>query len=128
MLRLIHHNRNLMSTEGAFNLLSINYLWSCPSLWCTKNDHWPLMSCCIIIFTGILLDCLDLVHCLIKSICHLSVHFHRITAFYEIWLPTTSIKEVLYFLMSVTCEDGRIADLISVQMKDWKNGTIINWV
>ena len=109
-----HRKRYLMCTERSFNLKSVNNLWSCPSLWSTKNDHWPERTGRIIVFTGIFLDCFDLFDNSIHCFCHLLVHCHRIIAFYEVRFPSTSFEEVLNFLVGNTREDSRVTDLISI--------------
>ena len=124
MFRLIHHDRYLMCPEWAFNLIAIYFLWTCPALWCTKYNHRPLRSFCIIIFSCVFLDCFNLIHYNIKSFCHLSMHFHRITTLNKIWLPAASVKEMLKFFMWNTCKNCRIAYLISIKMKNRKNCTI----
>ena len=124
MLRFVHHDRNLMRTERSLDLLSVYNLWSCPSLWSTKYNHWPLWSCGIVVFSCILLDRLDFVHNGIKRLCHLAVHGHWIIALYKIWFPSASIKEMLKFFMRNTRKNGWITDLISIQMKDRKNRSI----
>ena len=123
-----HRKRYLMCTERSFNLKSVNNLWSCPSLWSTKNDHWPERTGRIIVFTGIFLDCFDFFDAGIHSLSHFSVHSHRIVTFYEVRFPSAALEEVFHFLMRNTWENGRVTDLVSVQMKDWKNSTVCDRV
>ena len=128
VLRFVHHDRNLMCTEGIFDLISVYYLRASPSLRCTKYDHRPLRSCCIIIFSCILLDSLDVIHSFVKSLSHLSVHCHVVASvvfyLYEIRLPSASVEEVLQLLTGNTCKYSRVADLVSVHVKDRKNSSV----
>ena len=128
VFRLVHHDRHLMCTEGIFNLSSVNYPRACPSLRCTKNDHRPLRSCCVVVLSCVLLDRLDVVHSFVKSLCHLSVHSHVIASvvlyLYEIRFPSASVEEVLQFLMRNTSQYSRIADLVSVHVENRKNSSV----
>ena len=138
MLWFFHRHWYLVSTERSLDLQSVYYFRTCPSFWCTKNDHRPSWSCSIVILTSILLDFFDLLNTAVHSFAHSSVHsdvifrintrVHFICCFYEDWIPSASLKEVLYFFMRHTCKYSRVADLVSIHMKNRKNGTVCNWV
>ena len=128
MFRFFHSDRNLMSTERTFNLKSVNNLRTCPSLWSTKNNHWPCWTFSIIFFTSMFLNCFNFFDCSIHSFCHEFVHGHRVIAFNEDWFPSTSYEVAFDFFVRNTREDCRVADFVSVQMKNRKNRTVCNRV
>ena len=123
-----------MCTERTFDFLSVYYSWACPSLWSTKYDHWPSNSLCIVVFTSMFLNCFNFldtaVHCLAHSLVHSDMIFridtivHFIFCFYKDRIPSASLEEILYFFMRHTCKYSRVANLVSIHMKDWKNRTI----
>ena len=114
MFRFFHSDRNLMSTEGTFNLKPVNNLRTCPSLRSTKDDHWPYRTLWIIVFTSVLLDCFDLFDYSIHCLSHLLVHCHWVVAFNEVWFPAAAFEEAFKFFMRKTGEDSWVADLISI--------------
>ncbi len=57
-----------------------------------------------------------------------SVHCHWVVTFNEIWFPATALEEAFKFFMRKTGEDGRVADFVSVQVKNWKNSTVCDRV
>ena len=124
VLRLIHHNRYLMSQEVAFDTVAVYYLRTGPALRCTQNDHRPYRTGSVVVLASVLLDLFDLLDHDIHSLSHLAMHFHRLFAFYEVRLPAITMEEVGQFLLGQTAEDGRVSDLVSVQVKDRKNGTV----
>ena len=128
MFRFLHRDRNLMCTEASFDLLSVHNLRSGPSLRSTQNDHRPYRSLRIIILSCILLDRFDLLDHDIHGLRHLTVHGHRIIAFYEIRFPATALEESFHLFVRDTGEQRRVADLISVQMQDRKNRTVADWI
>ena len=102
MYRFFHGHRDLMCTEGSFDLLSVYYLRASPSLRCAQNDHRPYRSFRIVVFSCVFLDCFDLFDHGIHRLSHLAVHGHRIIAFYEVRFPSTSLEEGFHFLMRNT--------------------------
>ena len=66
------------------------------------------------VFPGVFLDGLDIVHGGIQSLGHFAMHFHGNIAFHEVRLPAAAVEEVLQLLMGDTGQHGRIADLIAV--------------
>ena len=114
MLGLVHCDGNLVSKEVAFDAVSVNNLRTCPSLGCTKNDHGPYGTGCIVVLTGILLDRKDALDDLVHGLCHLSVHGHGIVAFNKVRLPAVSMEEIGQFLLGKSSENGGVGDLVSV--------------
>ena len=56
------------------------------------------------------------------------MHGHRIVAFYEVRLPAASLEEAFDLFVRHTSEDGRVSDLVTVQVQDRKNRTVIDRV
>src|SRR5262249_44402088 len=46
----------------------------------------------------------------------------------EVRRPAVPPEEVFHFLMADTSQQGRVVDLIAVQMKNWEDGAIANGV
>ena len=113
-----------MGTEGAFDLLSVYDLRTGPALRGAQDDHRPLRTLRILLISCVLLDCLDLLDDNVHGLCHLPVHSHRIVALNKVRLPAAALEEGLDLVMRDTGEDGRVADLISVQVQDRKNRTV----
>ena len=116
MLRLLHGDGNLMRTEGAFYLQSVNELRTGPALRGTKNDHRPERTLGHIVFSCSLLDCFDLLNTGINCSSHKLVHCHRIAAFYENRLPAITMEQALELVMGDMGQYGRVADLIFIQV------------
>ena len=114
MLRLIHHDRHLMGAEGAFDLLAVHHFRSRPALGRAQHDHGPLGSGGIMVFPGVFLNGLDIVHGGIQGFGHFAVHFHGNIAFHKIRLPAAAVEEMLQFFMGDAGQHRRIADLIAV--------------
>ena len=118
--RFIHHDRNLMCAEAAFDRKTIYNFWTGPALWRTQNDHRPHRTRRIPCFTCMLLDCPDLFDYGVHGFSHGTVHGHRIVAFYKIRLPAAAFQELLQFFMRNTGKNSRICNFVSIQMENRK--------
>ena len=126
MLRLLHGHRHLMGTEGSLDLVSIHYLRPCPSLRSAQYDHRPQRSCGVIVVPGIFLDFLNLLDAGIHRLSHHLMHRHRIVTLDKMRLPSTTQEEVLYLLMGKARKYSRVADLITIHIKDRQHGSVID--
>ena len=124
MLFLIHHDRNLVGQEVAFDPLSVHDLRAGPAFGSPKNDHRPYRTGVVIVFPGMLLDFLNPFDDLVHGLSHAPVHRHGIIAFHKVGLPAAAMEEVYDFLVAHTRKDRRIGDLIAVQMQNGKNRTV----
>ena len=114
MLRLIHHDRNLMGAEGAFDLLAVHHLRAGPALGRAQYDHGPFGSGGIVVFSRVFLDGLDVVHGGVQRLRHFAVHFHGNVAFHKVRLPAAAVEEMLQLFMAVAGEYRGVADLVAV--------------
>jgi hypothetical protein len=55
---------------------------------------------------------------------HCLVHALHITSLNKVWGPAIPEEELLELLVTDSCEDGRIVDLVSVEVEYWEDGTI----
>ena len=70
------------------------------------------------------MDLFDFLDALVERFSHLFVHVHRIVAFHEIGLPAAAVEETFHFVVRDARKDGRVVDLIAVQVKDRQNGAV----
>ena len=99
MLRLVHHDRNLMCTEAVFDHVAVYFLRTGPALRGAQNDHRPYRTRCIAGFACVLLNCLDFLNDDVHGLSHLAMHGHRIITLYEVRLPAAALEVLLQLLM-----------------------------
>ena len=59
---------------------------------------------------------------------HELMHLLRVIAFNKVRRPAAASKKLLQFLMLDTGQDGRVADLIAIEVEDWQHSSISNGV
>ena len=67
---------------------------------------------------GVLLDLLDLLHRRVERRGHGLVHRLRLVALDEVGRPAVAAEQLLQFLVVDAGEDGRVGDLVAVEMQD----------
>ena len=117
-----------MGTEGAFDHLAIDEFWTGPSFWCAEDDHWPNWSSRVVILSSVLLNGFDLLDAGVGGLGHRFMHLHWIVAFDEVWFPAHAAEIHDEFIMWDAAKDGWVRDFVAVEVEDWENRTIGDWV
>ena len=110
--------RHLVRAPRALDLVAADLLGAGPALRRAQHDHWPARSLCGAADARVLLDGAYLRDDLVERGGHLLVHFGRLRAFDEIRLVPVADEQRLQFLMADAREDGRVGDLVAVQVED----------
>ena len=56
------------------------------------------------------------------------MHLFRLIAFHKVGRPAAASEELLQFLMLDAGQDGRVADLVAIEVQDRQHGSVGNWV
>jgi hypothetical protein len=72
----------------------------------------------------VLLDLPDVLDGLLQRGGHQLMHLFRLVAFDEIGRPAAAAQELLQFLVLDAGEDGRVADLVAVEVQDRQHGAV----
>ena len=56
------------------------------------------------------------------------MHGFRLIAFDKVGRPAAATEKLLQFLMLDPRQDGRVADLVAVQVQDRQHGSVADWV
>ena len=123
-MRGVDEHGNLMRAKRAFDLEAVDDLRPGPALGRSEDDHRPARSRGVIAFSRALLDCLDLADGLFDRRRHQPVHRFRLFAFDEERRPAAALEKLLQFLVLDAREDGRVADLETVQVQDRQNRSV----
>ena len=59
---------------------------------------------------------------------HELMHLFRLVAFHKVGRPAAAAQELLQFLMLDAGQDGRIADLVSIEVQDRQHGSVGNGI
>ena len=130
----IYWDWNLVGTESTFDWCSFPSFWSSPAFRNTSNQdriYW-LSSFFCRSFTRFCLDFLDFFNCFIQFFCKQSMSCCMVVRnscyVSKDWFPTKTFKEEGQFFVCFTFEDSWVVDLPTVEVEDWKNSTIVDWV
>ena len=124
MLGFFHRDGDLMGAEAVFDLQTVHDLRARPALRRAQNDHRPERALRLALFACAFLDLLDLFDALVEGEGHLFVHIHRVVAFNEVRLPAAAVEEAFHFVVRNTREDGRIVDLVTVEVQDGEHRAV----
>ena len=73
---------------------------------------------------ALLLDLPDVLDGLVQRGGHELMHFFRLVAFHKVGRPAAAAQKLLQLLMLDAGQDGRVADLVAVEMQDRQHGAI----
>ena len=59
---------------------------------------------------------------------HELMHLFRLITFHKVRRPAAASEKLLQFLMLDAGQDGRVADLVTIEVQDRQHGSIGNWV
>src|SRR5215204_1107058 len=97
MIRLFSDFRqgDLVSPPCSFDLHTINFLRSSPTLRRLENYHWPLWPPCKSVQSAVFLNILNFFYNSIQRCSHSQVNFFRRLALYDIRFVTVADKKLL---------------------------------
>ena len=124
----IDQERHLVRTEGALDLQAVDDFRSRPALGRPEDDHGPARPSEVVLAPRIALNLPDVLDGLIQSAGHELMHLFRIVAFHEVGRPAAAPQELLQFLMLDAGQDGRVADLVAIEVQDRQHGSVVDWV
>ena len=130
----IYWDWHLVRTESTFDWCSFPSFWSSPTFRNTSNqDRVYWLSCFFCrTFTSFCLDFLDFFNRFVQFFCKQSMSCFMVVRnsryVCKNWFPSKTFKEKGQFFVCFAFEDCWIVDLSTVEVEDWKNSTIIDWV
>ena len=80
------------------------------------------------LFRALLLDLPDVLDGLFQSGGHELMHLFRLIAFHKVGRPAAASEKLLQFLMLDAGQDGRVADLVAIEVQDRQHGSVGNRV
>ena len=122
----IDQDRHLVRTEGALDLQAVDDFRSRPALGRPQDDHGPARPSEVVLAPGIALDLPDVLDGLVQSAGHELMHLFRIVTFHEVGRPAAAPQELLQFLMLDAGQDGRVADLVAIEVQDRQHGSVVD--
>jgi hypothetical protein len=119
---------DLMRSPETLRELTAVGSWSSPSLGGTENNHGPAWAESDSRVTGLLLVSPDLQHTFLEGGSHGLVHGVNVGTLNEVWLPSVTDEEGSELLVGDTSKNSGVVDLVTVEVENWEDGTITNWV
>src|SRR4029077_11609011 len=118
MLRMIRGDghRDLMRAESSLIRDSVHQFGSRPTLRGLKNNHGPAWLLDLTVYTSLMLDAPDILDGIVEGRRHSLMHKVRLVSHNEKRFPSASAQELQQFFLRDAREDGRIGNLIAVQM------------
>ena len=110
--------RNLVASPEAFRLFSVHFFRTGPSFRRAQYDHGPHGPRIDAFFPGISLDFPDFGNHDVHRFRHFPVHVFGVLAFDEIGPVAVSLEKVFKLFVAYPGEQGRIGDLVAVEMED----------
>ena len=116
-----------MGAPEAFDLVAIHFFRAGPTFGRAQHDHGPpgpldLLSrgrtACF------LLDSANLEHAVFQHFRHLRVHHVGVAAFDEMRSPSKTLEQHLQLILRYACQDGRVGDLVAVQMENRQHSPV----
>jgi hypothetical protein len=120
--------RNLVRPECPFNLLTIDDLGAGPALRRGQDDHRPAWPGGVAAAARQLLNFENTPGDQIERVGHQRVHHGGVVAFDEERLPATAGEELFQFVAGNAGQDGRIGDLVAVQVQDRQHRAVGDWI
>jgi len=120
-----------MRAKSPFDRKTIHDFWPRPSLGSAQNDGrpaWAIPDRAGRSGTSVHLDLPNSRIAFVECGGELLVKAEWLIAFDEIHFVAVCLEEPTYIIVAAAPEDGRSADLVSVQVEDWKHGAVANRV
>ena len=122
----IHQERHLVRPERAFDLQAIDDFRSCPALGDLRTIIGQRGRVVSLLFRALFWICRMSSMAFSKVVGHELMHLFRLIAFHKVRRPAAASEELLQFLMLDAGQDGRVADLVAIEMQDRQHGSIGN--
>ncbi len=119
---------NLVSAEEAFQVVVFDFTGRGPAFGRAEDDHRPSRSVNFAVFPGFFLVVQDLLDALLDGASHGLVHLFQIRPSDNVGCPAVALHELDQLVLGYTSEDGRIVDLVAVQVQDRQDRAVCNWV
>ncbi len=110
--------RHLVRPEGAFDRQAIDYLRSGPALGRIQDDHRPTRTHEVAVEARVLLDFFDPLHRGVERRGHGRMHQVGLVTLDEVGRPPVAAEQLFQFLMLDAGQDGRVGNLVAVQVQD----------
>ena len=124
VLRAVHHQRHLMRAEAALDLLAVHVLRAGPALRGAQHDHRVDRTGRVAGLAGVLADGEDFLGYGVERVRQCAVYLHRLIALDEIRLPAAALEHFAQLLFGNTRQQGRVGDLVAVQVQDRQNNAV----
>ena len=116
--------RHLVRAPEALGLEAVHLLRPGPALRRLEDDHRPDRAVMLAPVARGLLDGPDFAHHLVERRGHELVHRFGIVSLDEVRLVAVALEQALQFLRADAGEDGRVGDLVAVQVQDWQHRAV----
>src|SRR6476659_2722824 len=117
-----------MRAPCAFHGLAVDDLRPRPAFRGAEDDHGPFRQARLLALAGITLNTANFLDDVIERDRHELMHLVRLVPFEEIGFPSIAGEECRQLVIAHAAEDGWVGNLVSVQVKDWQDSPISNWI
>lgn len=120
---------NLMCAPVSFQVMTFDLSWSSPSLRRAEHNHGPSRSLGDLArLSSFLLVLTNFLHAMLEGTSKGLVHSVEITALDKVWGVTVARHQCDELLFGDTGKDCRVVDLVTVEMEDRKDCSIVDGV
>ena len=123
-MRGVNGERDLVRTEGAFDLYAVDHLRPGPAFGRIQDDHRPARPLEIAAYPSVTLEGLDFLHRRVERRGHGRVHQFRLMTLDEIGRPAVAAQQLFQLQLGDAGKQGRIGDLVAVEMKNRQNRSV----
>ena len=117
-------DRHLVRAEGPLDPEAVHHLWPGPALGRAEDNHRPTRALLASLDAGLVLDAPDLADHRVECRRHRRVHRSRFVALDEVGGPSVAPEKLFELLPRDPGEEGRIGDLVAVEMQDRQHGAV----
>ena len=120
--------RHLVGPVGPLDRQAVDHLGAGPALGRLEDDHRPARPLGDAPLAGVGLDAPDLGDDLVERLGHELVHRLRLVPLDEVGRVAVAAQELLQLLAADPGQDGRVGDLVAVQVEDRQHGAVVRRV
>src|SRR5579864_1018007 len=113
-----------MCAPEALEEMSLQSAWRGPAFWRSQHDHGPARPGEVAMLSRGALMFANFVNTTLHRRSHTLMHAVDIGALHKIGSPAVAAEEILNFLVRNARQQGRIVDLIAIQMEDREHSAI----
>ena len=121
-------DRHLMRSGGALDGQAVDHLRARPALRRREHDERPARPARLAARTGGVLDRRDLREREVERLGHEPMHRRRLVAFDEVGDVPVAAQQTFELLPRNPGQDGRVGDLVAVQMQDRQHRAVVRRV